>query len=206
METVGEGRVKLDWKTTVLTVVSTLLILVGYYRDFTPWKFLDRFILFLIIPLGVIWLVYRERASEYGFRLGNWRLGLMITLGACLVFSLLIWLALRLDAGFKNYYQGVFTGAVIGPAFLDLIGWEFLFRGWLLFGYARKFGEHALWLQAVPFALAHIGKPQIETLTTIFGGFAFGWLSLKTGSFLYAFLIHWYILTFTVLASRGMQF
>ena len=31
---------------------------------------------------------------------------------------------------------------------LDLIGWEFIFRGWILFGYARRFGPEALWLQA----------------------------------------------------------
>ena len=87
--------------------------------------------------------------------------------------------------------------------FLDLIGWEFFFRGFLLFTYARRFGADALWLQAVPFALAHIGKPSIETLSTIFGGFAFGWLAYRTRSFLYPFLVHWFISTFVILVAAG---
>jgi uncharacterized protein len=49
----------------------------------------------------------------------------------------------------------------------------------------------------------HIGKPEIETLSTIFGGFAFGWIAYRTRSFLYPFLIHWYIFTLIVLVSSG---
>ena len=76
--------------------------------------------------------------------------------------------------------EGVLRAALAGlpwNTFLDLFGWEFFFRGFILFAYARKFGPHAIWLQAVPFALAHIGKPEVETLSTIFGGFALwaGW-------------------------------
>jgi membrane protease YdiL (CAAX protease family) len=87
---------------------------------------------------------------------------------------------------------------------LDLFGWEFLFRGWLLFGYTRKFGPDALWLQAVPFALAHIGKPELETLSTIFGGFAFGWVAWRTKSFVYPLIIHWFVASFTILAAAGV--
>ena len=102
-----------------------------------------------------------------------------------------------------NYYKPLVNG-LPWLTFLDLIGWEFFFRGWILFGYARKFGAEALWLQAVPFALAHIGKPEIETLSTIFGGFAFGWVAWRTRSFLYPFLIHWYIATLIILVSAGV--
>jgi hypothetical protein len=33
--------------------------------------------------------------------------------------------------------------------------------------------------------LAHVGKPAIETLSTIFGGFAFGWVALVAAFFFY---------------------
>jgi len=52
--------------------------------------------------------------------------------------------------------------------------------------------------------MAHIGKPEIETLSTIFGGFAFGWVAWRTRSFLYPFLIHWFISTFIILVSAGV--
>ena len=69
-----------------------------------------------------------------------------------------------------------------------------------------EFGAEALWLQAVPFAIAHIGKPEIETLSTIFGGFAFGWVAWRTRSFVYPFLIHWYIATLTYIGRwRGLR-
>ncbi|MFM8875091.1 MAG: type II CAAX prenyl endopeptidase Rce1 family protein, partial [Anaerolineae bacterium] len=68
----------------------------------------------------------------------------------------------------------------------------------------RKFGPDALWLHAVPFALAHLGKPEVETLSTIFGGFVFGWVALRTNSFLYAFLIHWFIGTFIIIVAAGV--
>jgi len=71
----------------------------------------------------------------------------------------------------------------------------------LLFGYARLFGSHALWLQAVPFALAHLSKPPVETYSTIFGGFLFGLVAWRTRSFVYPFLIHWFIATFTMWAA-----
>ncbi len=67
----------------------------------------------------------------------------------------------------------------------------------------RSFGTNGLWLQAVPFALAHIGKPSIETFSTIFGGFAFGWLAYRTRSFVYPFLLHWFVGTFAILVAAG---
>lgn len=114
-----------------------------------------------------------------------------------------IWYLGKNDPSMADYYKALANG-LPWTTFLDLIGWEFFFRGWILFGYARKFGAEALWLQAVPFALAHIGKPEVETLSTIFGGFAFGWVAWRTRSFLYPFLIHWFISTFIILVAAGI--
>ncbi|MCB0119328.1 MAG: CPBP family intramembrane metalloprotease, partial [Anaerolineales bacterium] len=107
------------------------------------------------------------------------------------------------NTSMQQYYQRFILG-LPWTTFLDLFGWEFLFRGWILFTYARKFGPEALWLQAVPFALAHIGKPEVETLSTIFGGFAFGWIAWRTKSFLYPFLIHWFIGVLIILVAAGV--
>ena len=108
----------------------------------------------------------------------------------------------RSDASMKMYYEPSLKG-LPWTTFLDLIGWEFFFRGWILFAYSRKFGHDALWLQAVPFALAHIGKPELEVLSTIFGGFAFGWVAWCTKSFIWPFLIHWFIASFIIIVAAG---
>ena len=196
-------KLTLDWKIATLTVLSTTLLIIDKYHNFTASKPLDRTLLYLVIPLFVTLFIFRENPSKYGFQLGEWRIGLTLTALAILLITPILWWLVRADSGMQNYYDSYLTG-LPWNTFLDLFGWEFLFRGWLLFGYARKFGAEALWLQAVPFAIAHVGKPEIETLSTIFGGFAFGWVAWRSKSFLYPFLIHWYIGTFTVLVAADV--
>lgn len=148
------------------------------------------------------YVCFQRIPGRYGFTLGDWRTGLILTVGGILLIAPILWWVSRGDSHMQDYYKTQVKG-LPWSTFLDLFGWEFLFRGWLLFGYARKFGPEALWLQAVPFALAHIGKPEVETLSTIFGGFAFGWVAWKTRSFVWPFLIHWFVATFTILVAAG---
>jgi len=203
MKKILGAPLQLDGRIAAVTVLSTLLLLVDYYRNLTASVYYDRVILYLLIPLLVIILIFRESPQAYGFALGDWKLGATYTaLGIALLTPVIIFLA-RGDSSTREYYARLSAG-VPYTTFLDLIGWEFLFRGWLLFAYARKFGAESIWLQAVPFALAHIGKPEIETLSTIFGGFAFGWVAWRTKSFLYPFLIHWYIASLIILVSAGV--
>lgn len=199
----NKEKLMLDWKISVLTIVSTLLIVFDFYYKLTPWKMLDRTILYLLIPLAVIVVVYREKPGDFGFSLGNWKLGLWLTLVCILLITPVLWIVTRINPDMQGYYQDQLKG-LPWTTFVDLLGWEFIFRGWLLFGYSRKFGADALWLQSVPFALAHIGKPGIETLSTIFGGFIFGWVAWKTNSFVYPFLIHWFVSTFTIVIAAGL--
>lgn len=199
-------RLKFDWKIVTITIVSTLLFMVDYYHRkllFDQFGHWFRVVLYLVIPLFVILAIFRENPKEYGFRLGDWKAGLVIAIiGICIMAPVIYFLG-KDNASMQKYYQPYLNG-LPWTTFLDLIGWEFIFRGWILFGYARKFGPEALWVQAVPFALMHNGKPEVETLSTIFGGFAFGWVAWRTKSFLYPFLIHWFIATFIILvAARG---
>lgn len=196
-------KLNIDWKIAVISVVSTLLLIIDRYRQITANKYVDRVILYLVIPLIVAVFIFRENPKEYGFSLGDWKLGLTYTLVGAIVMTPIIYYLARGNPETQKYY-GALTDGLPWTTFLNLIGWEFFFRGWILFGYARKFGHEALWLQAVPFALAHIGKPEIETLSTIFGGFAFGWIAYRTKSFVYPFLIHWYISTLIILVSSGV--
>lgn len=193
-------KLNLDWKIATLTVVSTTLLILDKYHTFTSSKLIDRTILYLLIPLFITIFIFRENPKEYGFKIGDWRIGLTLTAIAILLMTPILWWLTRADSSMQGYYDSYLAG-LPWNTFLDLLGWEFLFRGWLLFGYARKFGAEALWLQAVPFAIAHVGKPEIETLSTIFGGFVFGWIAWRSKSFLYPFLIHWYIGSFTVLVA-----
>ncbi len=196
-------RLNFDWKIVAVTIISTLLLMVDHYHKLTPFKYWDRVFLYLIVPLLIIVVLFRENPKEYGFSLGDWKLGILFTLIGILVMAPVIYYLGSGDASMQKYYEPYLRG-LPWTTFLDLVGWEFFFRGWILFAYARKFGHDALWLQAVPFALAHIGKPEIETLSTIFGGFAFGWVAWRTKSFVWPLLIHWFIATFIIIVAAGV--
>jgi len=197
------SQLSFDGRIVTVTVVSTLLIILDRYHQFTQSKLLDRTILYLLVPLFVIVVVFRENPRDYGFQLGDWRAGLIITMLALGCVLPILWFLMGNSQTMRNYYQLFPTGYVPLYTFFDLFGWEFLFRGWLTFSYVKRFGSEGIWLQAVPFAIAHISKPEVETLSTIFGGFAFGWIAWRTHSFLYPFLIHWAIFTFVVLRAGG---
>ena len=80
-----------------------------------------------------------------------------------------------------------------------MFGWEYLCRGLLLFGLARAIGPGpAIFLQAMPFVFLHIGKVEIEAMSTILSGPAFGYVAWKSQSFLYAWFIHWFMLVLTI--------
>jgi membrane protease YdiL (CAAX protease family) len=195
-------KLNIDWKISSVTILSTILLIIDHYYAFTAFKYLDRFLLYLIIPLIVILVIFREKPKEYGMSFGNWKLGLIYTAIGILVLAPALYFLVKGNLAMKIYYEGLVPG-LPWTTFLDLVGWEFFFRGWILFAYLRKFGHDALWLQAVPFALAHINKPGIETFSTIFGGFAFGWVAYRTESFVWPFLIHWFISTFVILVASG---
>ncbi len=193
-------KLNFDWRVVTVTIVSTLLLMVDHYHKLTAYKYWDRVILYLVIPLLIILILFREYPREYGFSFGDWKLGLTYTALGILFMAPVIYFLGSGNAVMKTYYERFLPG-LPWTTFLDLIGWEFFFRGWILFTYARKFGHEAIWLQAVPFALAHISKPEIETLSTIFGGFAFGWVAYRTKSFVWPFLIHWFIATFIIIVA-----
>lgn len=209
MHRIFHNDLRFDWKVVTITVTSTLLLMVDHYFQLTSkwvpgiwWKVIDRTILYFIIPMLITLVVFREDPREYGFSLGDWRMGLLITLGGIVLMAPILWYLNRGDASMQNYYSP-YVEYLPWNTFLDLFGWEFMFRGWLLFGYVRRFGADGIWLQAVPFALAHVGKPAVETFSTIFGGFLFGWVAYKTRSFVYPLLIHWFVSSFTILVAAG---
>lgn len=193
----------IDREAAAITIISTLLIMIDYYHNISGVTVIDRVALYMIIPLGIILFAERKHPRDYGFTIGDWKAGLALTGLVILIGAPILWLVSTSDPAMQKYYASQFNLGLPIMSFLDLIGWEFFFRGWILFGYMRAFGDNAIWLQAVPFALAHIGKPEVETLSTIFGGFLFGLVAWRTRSFIYPFLIHWFVMTFAVLVAAG---
>lgn len=199
------GGVNFDLKLVLLVIASTLIPMLDYYgHTITSTKAYDRFIFYFIIPVLLILLLFREPLSAYGFTLGNWKAGLLWTAVSCLIMAAILYFVARTPS-MQAYYHARAPKEIMRLIYLngvELWGWEFIWRGFMLFGLASIIGPGpAILLQAVPFAFMHLGKPEVETLSTIFGGIGFGFVAWQTESFVYPFLIHWFIASFTMLLA-----
>lgn len=77
-----------------------------------------------------------------------------------------------------------------------MFAWEYLFRGYILFGLSRSIGPlAAILVQAFPFFLLHDGKPEPEFAISWFGGILMGWLCWRARCMWPSFLLHWTLYT-----------
>jgi membrane protease YdiL (CAAX protease family) len=109
-----------------------------------------------------------------------------------LLISIPVLYAVSLHPEFVEYYlEGRFSLLTyIFEISVYLLAWEFLFRGFLLFGLKEKLKELSILVQMIPFALLHFGKPEIETISSILGGIYLGYVVYRGNSYWPAFIIH----------------
>jgi hypothetical protein len=105
---------KLDFEVALLTVYTTLALMVDYYWTFTPNKYVDRVILYLLIPLLLIVLVLRKHPAQYGMTFGDWKAGLVITTLAIGAMTIILWLLVHNDASMQKYYAPLWSGRFLG--------------------------------------------------------------------------------------------
>ena len=176
--------------------------------------FSSEFVIYFLLPIALILAVHRKPLRHFGMGAGDWRFGLKISLLFYLVMVPILWIVSD-TAAFQSVYPHcaiVRTDwtllLVYELAFLlYFIGWEFIWRGYVVFGLApHTGGAVAVLVQMIPFVILHYGKPLPETIGAIVAGIALGALSLRVRSFWYAVLIHWSVmLTIDVLSTLRYQ-
>lgn len=162
----------------------------------------SEFVIYFLLLLPVILMLHRRPLREFGMGAGDWRFGLKVSLLFYAVMLPILWIASAAPS-----FQAVYPHAqsvrgdwtlflVYESAFiLYFIGWEFIWRGYVLFGLLRHTGAVvAVLVQMLPFVILHFGKPVPETVGSIAAGIALGALSVRTRSFWYAVLIHWSVM------------
>jgi hypothetical protein len=164
----------------------------------------ERFVLFLVVPAGIVSFGFRDGLGRYGLRLGDWRWGLGLLLTGLAVMTPII-LALSGVEAFRSFYGAAPrpVSVVLANGLVELIPAEFLLRGFLMFTLWRRIGALAIVVVQVPFVLTHFGKPDIELWSTFVGGTVFAWLDWRTGSILWSALGHVYVLTLMLVAVGG---
>lgn len=162
------------------------------------WWFGTQGVTGFVIPALILLVGYRMRPREAGLGLGDWKLASTI---AALYVPLVIvgtWV-LSDGAEFQRQYPhylgaqmdwGVFVLYELLFLFYWL-GWEYLWRGFVLFGTQRALGAPlAIVAQTVPFAILHADKPVAEAYLSVLGGLALGALVWRCRSFWIAVPIH----------------
>ena len=173
------------------------------------WWFGWSLVLYLVIPLVLSLLTRGSFTRRYGMGLGDWKAGALISGLFLAVMLPAVFIAANTSA-FRGHYplagqaaymlrgadgqthvsRSLFAGYELAY-FLYFVGWEFLFRGWMLNGLLPRFGRAgAILIQMAPFAIMHLGKPETEALGSIIAGIALGILALRTRSFWYGAFLH----------------
>ena len=157
-----------------------------------------RSVLYLALPLLSLVLL-RLPPAKVGFSLGRPRLWLRDIGLLYLVMLPLVFLASRQPSFQRSYPFFAFERLGVGNLLLGLavrmvgmFAWEFLCRGYLLFGFERRVGGlAAIAIQTIPFAVMHVGKPAPEALGSIIAGIVLGIIALRNRSFVPGAILHW---------------
>lgn len=164
--------------------------------EYLYW-FCADFVVQFGLPLLCIVLVLKKPLRQFGLGLGNASLGIRLALTFWVAMLPILWVVSTFD-GFQATYPhsrvvrtdwGLFVLYELS-FILYMIGWEFVWRGYMLFGLREKFGDAAVLVQMIPFVLLHVGKPVEETLGAVVGAILLGFLALRTGSFWYGVMVH----------------
>lgn len=208
--------------TVILLAAALLLTLHRYYsrRSFFRLHFAEYFynlplveshsyyywflttaLTLLLLPILVAKFGATGRLKDYGFQFGNQKLGWSLTGAAWFLMIPVVILAVIVYPPFAAKYPLCKVVAKSWQAFLPyqlaygiyMFSWEFFFRGFMLFGLERRFGNYTLLIQTIPFAVMHYSKPLPEAIGSIIASVLLGVLALETRSFIYGAAIHWLV-------------
>ncbi len=172
--------------------------LLGFYK--LIFQFLFFFTLCFVIPVAYLKIYQKRKLSEFGFSLGDKKLGFKLT---ALLIPLVI-LPIAFAGSKMPDVQGEYPLARILFDHHELIlryeicyvifyyiAWEFYFRGFMLWTVKENWGDWpAIIIQTIPSCLIHLGKPEGETIGSIIAGILWGLIALRTRSIWYCVAMH----------------
>ncbi|WP_412062169.1 CPBP family intramembrane glutamic endopeptidase [Rubrivirga sp. IMCC45206] len=206
-------------RAAIVLIAATLLVLlhlqIGNRRFYTgtlgnalgfddpafgawAWWFGMQGVLGFVVPALLLVVGFRWTAAKAGLGLGDWKLATALALGYLPLVVVGTWV-LSDGAGFQAQYPHFFGAKEDWGIFLAYealflfywVGWEYLWRGFVLFGTAPAVGAPlAIVIQTVPFAILHAQKPAAEAYLSVLGGLALGALVWRCRSFWIAVPIH----------------
>ena len=161
------------------------------------WWFGMQGLLGFVIPVLCLLFLFKRKPSEIGLGLGDWKLAGGLSLAYLPLVIIGTWVlsdGMDFQRQYPHYQPAAhnWTYFIIYQALFLFywFGWEYLWRGFVLFGTAHTFGLYAIFIQAMPFAILHYNKPLPEALLSVVGGVALGALVWRCRSFWIAVPLH----------------
>jgi CAAX protease family protein len=190
-------QMKWGSRTFFRSVVAPEVGIVATGLKSWAWWFVSQGVWGFVIPILILRYGFRRSFSEMGLGAGDWKFASLVAVlyvPAALVGT---WI-LSDSVSFQSNYPhlpGASTDWSIFVVYEALflfywVGWEYLWRGFILFGTARTFGIYAIFVQTLPFAILHYQKPLPEAMLSVVGGIALGALVWRARSFWIAVPIH----------------
>jgi hypothetical protein len=147
-----------------------------------------------LVPMLVIVVGLRERLTDFGLGLGDWKFGLRATLIASPLLILIAYLASlsALPDGYMPQLSKPWFAVHILTQLLFYIGFEFHFRGFVQLGLGGQ-GVAAIpiWTSIMGATLAHLGRSPGEVFASIGGSLFWSLVVVRTRSVWYGVLMHW---------------
>ena len=167
-----------------------------FLYEFAYWYACD-FITLFVLPFLIIKLVLKDKLRNFGITSGDYKAGIKLSVLFILIMVPIIWFVSS-EPAFILTYPLLITARSSWKIFfiyesgliIYLFAWEFIWRGFMLFGLKEKFGYYAVIIQMIPFLILHNGKPPVETFGAIAGGLALGILAYRTRSIYYCVITH----------------
>ena len=179
-----------NYREIAIIVLAALFFILHKYKPFEPdWS--GALLYFFLLPVLTIIIVLRRNPLDFGLNFGDFRAWWPYTLATIIIAVPVLFAFSHIDS-LREYYTRPDLNLLtyIGGILIYLFSWEFIFRGFFLFGLREKLGILSVVVQMVPFVILHFGKPELEVISTIFTGLWFGYICYRGNSFWPAFIIH----------------
>jgi hypothetical protein len=156
------------------------------------------------IPYIIVRFVFKEKLKDYGFSLGDVKVGLIWLLA--LIPLYVLGPLVSAHTGTEKYYTYLADPNWLKPLHIAIhcvsyvgfaFSFEFLFRGFVLFGLNKNMGNStaskwvAAFLSGILAALCLIGQPSMFMVSAFLSSVIGGFLNFRLRSFVYLAFIHW---------------
>jgi hypothetical protein len=204
-------------RLTTLVFGINLILLIGYYYN-DPFVIADsfhalRFVLYIFVPLILNQTLLKIPLRDLGFSRPKWDRKVIRWLVVIAITAPLVVALVRLNPNYLreySYYQNSQTGILsrltqwLIFTFSTLIGWEWMLRGFLLFGLRYLLVEEgrvkdelaqrlAILTVMTVEVLYHLVKPDLEAFAMLAASPLLSWIAFRSRSFWPALLSHLYI-------------